>query len=164
MGSRRGPAPRQAAPFTSLGQPDRCPSNHTDLCDHAGDITSIGGQQEGVGVFGKLGEGAHILLCHRERGGSAAVLGRQRQGSAENRVPPGALYAPSLSHPRWSQPPGQHSSSPADEAARECPRESHGLTSPSASTEVVAAPRSCLSPAVPEQLPGAEWPPPWPGP
>lgn len=38
--------------------------NHTNLCDHVGDIASVGGQQEGVGVFCKIGEGIHILLCH----------------------------------------------------------------------------------------------------
>lgn len=79
----------QAATFTSPSK-RRDPSDHTDLRDHVGDVAGVGGQQDGVGVFGKLGEGAHVLLCHGERGGGAAMLGREGRGSEVRHVPPKA--------------------------------------------------------------------------
>lgn len=90
---RRGPGPAGLLPSPPPGK-RRGPSNHMYLRDHAGDVAGIGGQQEGVGVFSELGEGAHVLLCHREGGGGIAMLGREGRGSAASRVPPKAHRRP----------------------------------------------------------------------
>lgn len=77
----------------------RGPADHTDLRDHVGDVAGVGGQQEGVGLFRKLGEGAHVLLCHRERGSGAAVLGKRQTMLS---VPPRASSVPlSPARPGW---------------------------------------------------------------
>lgn len=44
------------------------------LCDHPADVASAGGQQDGVGLFGQLGERRHVLLGHAERGCRVTVL------------------------------------------------------------------------------------------
>lgn len=97
-----GPARRPLSP--SMGK-RRGPSGHTDLRHHVGDITGVGGQQDGVGIFGKLGEGVHVLLCHRERGGGAAMLGREGRGSVASHVPPKAHPCPFPSPPQLAAAP-----------------------------------------------------------
>lgn len=48
------------------------------LCDHPADVAGVTGQEDGVGLFGEVGEGGHVLLGHRQRGGGVSVLGRIR--------------------------------------------------------------------------------------
>lgn len=91
--------PGQTELSPSLSPNKQDPIADTDLCYHVGDITSVGWEQDRVGIFGKLGEGAHILLSHRERGCCTAMLGRDRSGSSgkmPSHVPPRAQ--PSLSY------------------------------------------------------------------
>lgn len=44
------------------------------LCDHASDIACVGGQEDGVGLFGQIGEGRDILLSHGEGGCCISIL------------------------------------------------------------------------------------------
>lgn len=49
---------------------------HPYLCDHAGDVASLRGQEDGVGLFGKVGESSDVLLGNTQRGCSISVLPR----------------------------------------------------------------------------------------
>jgi len=99
-----GAGEERARPSPPSGK-SQGPPGHTDLRDHAGDVPGVGRQQEGVGVFGELGEGAHVLLRHRERGRGAAVLGTEGQRSAASRAPPRAHPCPTVPSPGWQRPP-----------------------------------------------------------
>lgn len=56
------------------------------LCDHPADVASAGGQQDGVGLFGQIGERWHVLLSHAEWSGRVAVLHENRR-SAQMETP-----------------------------------------------------------------------------
>ena len=68
---------------------------HTQyLCDHAGDIAGVGGQQQGVGLLGEVGERRHVLLGHAQRRGRAPVLtAKQTNTTAVNTSPYSESYA-----------------------------------------------------------------------
>lgn len=72
----------QASPPSASDERQGSSSSDTDLCNHVGDVAGVGWQQDRVGVFGKLGEGVHVLLGHREGGSRATVLWRDGRGSA----------------------------------------------------------------------------------
>lgn len=44
------------------------------LGDHPADVAAVAGQQEGVGLFGEVGEGGDVLLGNAQRGSGVSVL------------------------------------------------------------------------------------------
>lgn len=46
----------------------------TNLCDHATNVSSVGREQDCVGLFGQVGKSSHILLGHTQGRCGVSVL------------------------------------------------------------------------------------------
>lgn len=49
------------------------------LCDHPTDVTGVGRQKHGVGLFGEVGERRHVLFGDAQRRCSTSVLSRENK-------------------------------------------------------------------------------------
>lgn len=46
----------------------------TNLCDHSCDVAGVGGQKDGVGLFGQVGEGGDVLFSHTQGSSCVSIL------------------------------------------------------------------------------------------